>query len=72
MNQTIHLRVTSPLLALAATADYVTIPETAVIETSDDLSEPGFRQVRYEDESLLVFARDIQERTQRISWSLIV
>ena len=62
----------SPLLALAATADYVTIPESAVIETADDLSEPGFRQVQYEGESLLAFTRDVQERTQRISWSLIV
>jgi hypothetical protein len=72
MNQTIHLRVMSTLLALDSTTDYVTIPETAVIETTDDLAEPGFRQVRYEGESLLVFTRDIQERTQRISWSLIV
>ena len=62
----------STLLALDSTTDYVTIPETAVIETTDDLAEPGFRQVRYEGESLLVFTRDIQERTQRISWSLIV
>jgi hypothetical protein len=62
----------SPLLALAATADYVTIPETAVIQTADDLAEPGFRQVRYEGESLLVFGKDIQERTQRISRSSIV
>jgi hypothetical protein len=72
MNRTIHLRVMSPLLALAATADYVTIPETAVIETADDLSEPGFRQVRYEGESLLVFSRDIHERTQRIFRASIV
>ena len=67
MNQTIHLRVISPLLALDATADYVTIPETAMIETTDDLAEPGFHRVRYLGESLLVFTRDIQERTQQIS-----
>jgi hypothetical protein len=72
MNQTIHLRVMSPLLALAATGDYVTIPETAVIETTDDLAETGFSRVRYERESLLVFTRDIQERTQRISMASIV
>ena len=72
MNQTIHLQVMSPLLALAATADYVTIPETAMIETTGNLAEPGFHKVRYEGESLLVFSRDIQERTQRISWSLMV
>jgi hypothetical protein len=71
MNQSIYLQVMSPLLALAGT-DYVTIPETAVIETTDNLSEPGFRQVQYEGESLLAFTRDVQERTQRISWSLIV
>jgi len=62
----------SPLLALAATADYVTIPETAMIETTDDLSEPGFRQVRYEGKRLLVFGRDIHERTRRIFRSSFV
>ena len=72
MNRTIHLRVLSPLLALAATAAYVTIPETAVIETTDDLAEPGFHRVRYLGESLLAFARDIEERTQRIFRSSIV
>ena len=72
VNQTIHLRVMSPLLAVDATADYVTIPETATIETTDDLGEPGFHRVRYLGESLLVFTRDIQERTQRVSRASIM
>jgi hypothetical protein len=67
MNQSIHLRVMSPLLALAATADYVTIPETAVIETTDDLAEPGFTGYGISVKACWYFTRDIQERTQRIS-----
>ena len=66
MPETIRLQVTSPLLALDATAYYVTIPPSSVIETTDNLSEPGYHQVRYLGESLLVFTRDIRECTQPV------
>jgi hypothetical protein len=66
-NRTIRLRVMSPLLALDATAEYVTIPERSVIETTDDLAQPGFHRVRYDGQSLLAFGRDIHERTVRLS-----
>ena len=67
MIQTIHLKVMSSLLALDATAAYVTIPRNSMIATTDDLSKPGYRLVRYLGESLLVFMRDIQERTQHVA-----
>lgn len=66
MIQTIHLKVISPLLAVSATEDFVTIPANSMIETTDGLAEPGYRQVRYLGQSLRVFTRDIQERTQRV------
>lgn len=66
MNQTNHLQVISPLMAFGATAEYVTIPADSMIETTDDLAEPVYRQVRHLGEILLVFAQDILERTQRV------
>jgi hypothetical protein len=67
MIRTIRLKVRSPLLALDATADYVTIPEGSVIHTVDDLAEPGFHRVRHDGQDLLAFARDLQERTEQLS-----
>jgi hypothetical protein len=67
MNPTIHLQVISSLLAVDATADFVTIPASSVIETTDDLSEPGFHRVRFDGQELLAFSRDIQERTEQVS-----
>ena len=67
MNRTMRLQVKSPLLALDATANYVTIPESSVIETTDDVSEPGFHRVRFDGQDFLAFARDIHERTEQLS-----
>jgi hypothetical protein len=67
MNQSIRLQVKSPLLAVDATACCVTIPESSVIETTDDVSQPGFHRVRFDGQDLLAFARDIQERTEQLS-----
>jgi hypothetical protein len=72
MIQTIHLKVMSSLLAIRATEDFVTIPANSVIATTDDLAKPGYRLVRYLGESLLVFMRDIQERTQRMAVASVV
>jgi hypothetical protein len=72
MIQTIHLKVISSLLAVSATEDFVTIPARSVIETTDDLAEPGFRQVRFFGETLLVFTRDIQERTRQVARTSVV
>ena len=67
MNRTIHLQVMSPLLAIDATADYVTIPADSVIATTEDFEVGGYLQVHYLGEILLVFAQDILERTQHVS-----
>ena len=62
------LRVKSSILAvpMARHHGFVTIPVGSMIETADDLSHPGFRRVTFDDRELLVFARDIRERTERI------
>ena len=43
----------------------VTVPEGAVIETSGaDLHQPGLLAIKFGDEYLDAFARDINERTE--------
>jgi hypothetical protein len=67
MNQTIRLHVKSPLPAIDAKSCCVTIPESSVIETTDDVSQPGFHRVRFDGQDLLAFGHDIQERTEQVS-----
>jgi hypothetical protein len=65
----VRFHVTSEILAVPAqTADrgFVTIPAGAVIETSDDLVEPGLHRVTFDCKDLLAFTRDIRERTEHI------
>jgi hypothetical protein len=68
MTHTAHLRVLSPILtADARSSGFVTLPAGAVIETTDDLGEPGLHEVRCYDKNLLAFTRDIHERTKELS-----
>ena len=68
MTHTAHLQVVSPILAVdARSSGFVTLPAGAVIETSDDLAEPGLHEVRCYDKTLLAFTRDIHERTKELS-----
>lgn len=60
----VRLRVTVELLAVTAVNPrFVTLSEGSVIETSDDLADPGFHHVNFRGNDLLAFTRDIQERT---------
>lgn len=43
---------------------FVTVPEGAIIETSDGLEEPGFVRIMLGEEILLAFTRDLQERAE--------
>ena len=68
MNQTIHLQVTSPLLAIDARGSkFVVIPAGSIVHTSDDFPGPGFHPVMYDGQDLLAFTRDLRERTERYS-----
>ena len=69
MSLMLHLRVTSEILAVASRPtnhSFVTIPTGSMIETSDDLAEPGLRWVTFEGKDLLAFTRDIRERTEKV------
>jgi hypothetical protein len=45
---------------------FVTIPVGSIIETSDDLHQPGFVQIKVDGKTLLAFKRDIEERTHPV------
>ena len=59
--------VVSPFLAVHLSAQkerFVTIPVGAVIETAFDLQEPGLVTATVNGDSLLIFLRDIMDRTE--------
>jgi hypothetical protein len=45
---------------------FVTVPVGAVIETTEDLQEQGLLIVTLNGEDLLVFHRDMRERTESV------
>jgi hypothetical protein len=68
MNQTIHLQVTSPFLAVdARRSKFVVIPAGSIVNTSNDFPGPGFHPVKYDGQDLLAFTRDLRERTEQCS-----
>ena len=67
MARVLQLRVTSSIVAATTTSrhhNFITIPAGALIETSDDLTEPGLRDVTLNCQALLAYTRDIREQTQ--------
>ena len=64
----VRFRVVSPMLATKARG-FVTLPVGSIIETSDSLDEPGLRSVKFGNEELFAFTRDIEERSERIDSS---
>ena len=65
MPAVVHRRVISPVLAVKGRG-FETIPIGSIIETSDDLREPGLNSIRFGTEELFAFTRDIEERSQQI------
>jgi len=59
-------RLVSPILATKARG-FVMLPVGSIIEAPDSLEEPGLRSVRFGDEEIFTFTRDIQERTEPVS-----
>jgi hypothetical protein len=73
MGQSVLRRVMSPLLTLTEDPpEFVMIPVESVVDVlvdlsrPDDLVEQGFHRVRYNDQELRAFTRDIRERTEPI------
>jgi hypothetical protein len=65
MPDVIRHRVVSPILTTNKSG-FVTVPAGSIIETSEDLEQPGLYSVRVDGEELFAFARDIEERTEPI------
>lgn len=64
-----HYRVVSSFLAVHPSEQkdrFVTVPAGAIIETSEDLHEPGLGTIFLNGDSLLAFHRDIMERAQAV------
>ena len=65
-----YYRVVSSFVAVTnperSRGSFTTVPSGAIIETESDLREPGLIEIRLRDQSLWAFARDIQERSERL------
>jgi hypothetical protein len=48
---------------------FVTLPAGSVIEASDSLDEPGPHSVRFGNDELFAFTRDIDERAELMGGS---
>jgi hypothetical protein len=60
-------RVLSPLLTVrkySETRGFFTVPAGAIVETAGELEPPGLIPIRVFGQLLLVFSRDLSERTQ--------
>jgi hypothetical protein len=64
----VRYRVVSPIVTIKARG-FLTLPAGSVIEVSDSLDEPGLHSVRFGDEELFAFTRDIEERSELIGAS---
>jgi len=64
----VRLRVRSEILAVPVVYHhgFIKIAAGSIIETADDLAEPGLHHVSFDGKDVLVFARDILERTEKI------
>ena len=68
MIRAVRFQVLSPLMTVdAMKSEFVMISAGSIIETTDDLTGPGFHRVRHHSQDLLAFTRDIRERTQKVS-----
>jgi hypothetical protein len=70
VSNVVRLRVTATILAVSpmpASSDLVMIPVGAVLATTDNINNLGLHAVTYNGRELLMFTRDIRERTVRLS-----
>ena len=62
----VRRRVVSPTLTTTQAGRFFTIPVGSIIDTSDNLDQPGLHPIMLGDEELFAFTRDIEERSERI------
>ena len=66
MPLSVRRRLISPILMTTNARGYITVPAGTIIETSDKLDEPGLHSIKFRDEELFVFTRDIEELTEPV------
>jgi hypothetical protein len=67
MIRAVRFRVLFPFLAVdAQKSKFVLISAGSIIETTDDLEEPGFHRVRDHGQDLMAFTRDIRKKTEQV------
>ena len=72
MQAVLHLRVTSPFVAFRDSSDrpaFCIVRRGAVVESSNDSSQCGLVPIKVDDQSLLAFTRDLQERAEPLDGS---
>jgi hypothetical protein len=65
----LNLRVISPFLAMRESnlsLAFFTVPKGAVVETSDELDQPGLVRIKLQDQPLFAFIRDLRESAEPI------
>src|ERR1700693_87339 len=63
----LNLRVTSPFLAMRESSlspAFLTVPKGAIVQTSNELHQPGLVLIRLEDQLLFAFMRDLRESAE--------
>ena len=72
MQAVLHLRVISPFVAFRESRDkpaFWVVPRGAVVESSSDPSQGGLVPIKVDDQSLLAFTRDLQDRAEPLDGS---
>ena len=67
MQAVLNLRVISPFLAMRESnlsPAFLTVPKGAVLETSDELDQPGLVRIKLQDQPLFAFIRDLRESAE--------
>ena len=72
MQAVLNLRVTSPFFAIRQSSQgpaFFTVPKGAVVETTEELEQPGLVPITVENQPLFAFLRDLRERAEPVDES---
>jgi len=70
-----RFRVVSSFVAFHASVrnrPFVNVPVGSIIETREEIQDPGLVEIRVNNQSLLAFTRDIEDRTVRLHPARVV
>lgn len=69
MQAVLNLRVTSPFFALRESSlspASLTVPKGAVVQTFNELNQPGLVRIKLADQPLFAFMRDLRESAEPV------